>query len=94
MDKETYEDLFNNVVINGRYPAEKLDKMKGYIEDLQRQNKFLMERENKLQVLEMKNKEFIKYLENEIKRLSEFNIEPIVAIYANILQKYKEIVGE
>ena len=35
--------------------------------ELTKQNEFLMKRENKLQVLEMKEKEFIKYLEDEIK---------------------------
>ena len=34
MDKEIYEDLFKNVVINGHYPFEKLNEMKSYIKTL------------------------------------------------------------
>lgn len=34
MDKEIYEDLFKNVVINGHYPFEKLNEMKNYIKTL------------------------------------------------------------
>lgn len=87
MDKETYEDLFKNVVINGHYPMEKLDEMKGYIETLQKQNKFLMERENKLQVLEMKEKEFIKWLELNWKETQDI-------WFVKIINKHKEIIGD
>ena len=31
MNKEIYEDLFKNVVINGHYPFEKLNEIKNYI---------------------------------------------------------------
>lgn len=34
MNKEIYEDLFKNVVINGHYPLEKLNEMKSYIKTL------------------------------------------------------------
>ena len=34
MDKEIYEDLFKNVVINGHYPFEKLNEIKSYIKTL------------------------------------------------------------
>lgn len=34
MNKEIYEDLFKNVVINGHYPFEKLNEIKNYIKTL------------------------------------------------------------
>lgn len=34
MNKEIYEDLFKNVVINGHYSFEKLNEMKSYIKTL------------------------------------------------------------
>ncbi len=34
MNKEIYENLFKNVVINGHYPLEKLNEVKGYIKTL------------------------------------------------------------
>ena len=34
MNKEIYEDLFKNVVINGHYPFEKLNEIKSYIKTL------------------------------------------------------------
>lgn len=75
--------------------------------ELKRQNNFLRERENKLQVLEMKEKEFIKYLEDEKDRLAKaishyyidsFDRQHAVneTVYDEvdvILQKYKEIIG-
>lgn len=75
---------------------------------LKKQNKFLMKRENKLQVLEMKQKEFIKCLEDEkdrlIKETSHYYIDSFdrqhsvnETIYDEvdmILQKYKSIIGD
>lgn len=65
---------------------------------LKKQNKFLMKRENKLQVLEMKQKEFIKYLEDEIKACKAvsdllFNSNKEIKVYKKILTKYKQIIG-
>ena len=65
---------------------------------LKKQNKFLMKRENKLQVLEMKQKEFIKYLEDEIKACKAvsdllFNSNKEIKVYKEILTKYKQIIG-
>lgn len=74
------------------------------VEELEKQNKFLMERENKLQVIEMKQKKFIKWLEDEIKdtrlkwgnKLTDngyLDIAMTVNAYEEILQKYKKIIG-
>lgn len=57
---------------------------------LKKQNKFLMKRENKLQVLEMKQKEFIKCLEDMLD--NESDIFSVVRV-KDVLQKYKEIIG-
>lgn len=65
---------------------------------LKKQNKFLMKRENKLQVLEMKQKEFIKSLEDEIQSCEAvsdllFNSNKEMKVYEEILKKYKSIIG-
>ena len=57
---------------------------------LKKQNKFLMKRENKLHVLEMKQKEFIKCLEDMLD--NESDIFSVVRV-KDVLQKYKEIIG-
>ena len=57
---------------------------------LKKQNKFLMKRENKLQVLEIKQKEFIKCLEDMLE--DESDIFSVVRV-KDVLQKYKEIIG-
>lgn len=57
---------------------------------LKKQNKFLMKRENKLQVLEMKQKEFIKCLEDMLD--NESDIFSVVRV-KDVLQKYKQIIG-
>lgn len=54
------------------------------------------------ELMEMQQKEFIKYLEDEINsiscskslKLSGFDVESIVDLYKGILQKYKEITGK
>ena len=64
MDKEIYEDLFKNVVINGHYPFEKLNEIKNYIKTLN----------IKIEHLEQqckKQKEVIDKLELENKVLKE-----------------------
>ena len=77
--------------------------------ELTKQNEFLMKRENKLQVLEMKEKEFIEYLEDEIelyknsiKNFSKdyekcFLLINVLKIneteVQKILKKYKSIIG-
>lgn len=61
---------------------------------LKKQNKFLMKRENKLQVLEMKQKEFIKYLEAEINKCqSNIFADGVKYGFQLSLSKYKEIIG-
>lgn len=61
---------------------------------LKKQNKFLMKRENKLQVLEMKQKEFIKYLEKEINKCqSNIFADGVKYGFQLSLSKYKEIIG-
>ena len=64
MNKEIYEDLFKNVVINGHYPFEKLNEIKNYIKTLN----------IKIEHLEQqckKKKEVIDKLELENKVLKE-----------------------
>ena len=64
MNKEIYEDLFKNVVINGHYPFEKLNEIKNYIKTLN----------IKIEHLEQqckKQKEVIDKLELENKVLKE-----------------------
>lgn len=68
--------------------------------ELKEQNEFLMERENELQVLEIKQKEFIKWLEDGIQKVknTEFLDERIqragLIAYNRCLRKYKKIVGD
>ena len=64
MNKEIYEDLFKNVVINGHYPFEKLNEIKNYIKTLNIKIEHL-EQECK------KQKEVIDKLELENKVLKE-----------------------
>ena len=67
---------------------------------LKKQNKFLMKRENKLQILEMRKKEFIKYLEDKINK-TDYEVKALgnnlylawSNAYKEILQKYKQIIG-
>lgn len=64
------------------------------VEESEKQNKFLMERENKLQVIEMKQKEFIKYLEAEINKCqSNIFADGVKHGFQLSLSKYKEIIG-
>lgn len=64
------------------------------VEELEKQNKFLMERENILQVIEMKQKEFIKYLEAEINKCqSNIFADGVKYGFQLSLSKYKEIIG-
>ena len=60
---------------------------------LKKQNKFLMKRENKLQVLEMKQKEFIKYLESKHKYYLRGSYIQFADIYEKVLINYKKIIG-
>ena len=64
MNKEIYEDLFKNVVINGHYPFEKLNEIKNYIKTLNIKIEHL-EQECK------KQKEVIDKLESENKVLKK-----------------------
>lgn len=59
--------------------------------EIQKQNKFLIERENKLQVIEIKQKEFIRYLSDMLD--DENDIFSVVRV-KDILKRYKEIIGE
>lgn len=76
-------------------------------EKLRKQNDFLRERENKLQLIEMKEKEFTKWLENEINSyknknsymvtdiLGSYNLNDIeLGLLKEILQKHKEILED
>ena len=56
------------------------------VETLKKQNGFLMKRENKLQVLETKEKEFIKWLELNWKETQD-------VWFVKIINKYKKIIG-
>lgn len=58
--------------------------------ELTKQNEFLMKRENKLQVLEIKEKELIKWLENMLE--DETDIFSVVRV-KDVLQKHKKIIG-
>ena len=60
---------------------------------LKKQNKFLMKRENKLQVFEMKQKEFIKYLESKHKYYLRGSYIQFADIYEKVLINYKKIIG-
>lgn len=54
--------------------------------ELTKQNEFLMKRENKLQVLEMKEKEFIKWLELNWKETQDI-------WFVKIINKYEKLIG-
>lgn len=54
--------------------------------ELTKQNEFLMKRENKLQVLKMKNKEFIEWLELNWKETQDI-------WFVKIINKHKEIMN-
>lgn len=61
-------------------------------------HKYASECEDKVITMESQQKEFIEYLESEIKRLEENNIyEPLqrtaLATFQHVLSKYKEIIG-
>ena len=56
------------------------------LETLIKQNGFLMKRENKLLVLEMKEKEFVKWLELNWKETQD-------VWFVKIINKYKKIIG-
>lgn len=63
------------------------------VETLKKQNGFLMTRENKLQVLEMKEKEFINYLISLSNGYSKDGDGIKETIINELLQKFKEIVN-
>ena len=61
-------------------------------------HKYASECEDKVTVLKTQQKEFIKYLEDEIKSCEAvsdllFNSNKEMKVYKEILQKYKEIIG-
>lgn len=58
MNQEMYNELFKDVVICGRYPAEKLDEMKWFIKSL----------EDKITILEQENQQ----LKSVIKETREY----------------------
>lgn len=57
-------------------------------------HKYASECEDKVIVLETQQKEFIKYLEDEIKLQEEINDKLLATAFEEILQKYKETIGE
>ena len=66
---EKSNDRREDTILELRNQLSFIDEQNKHIAKLEKQNKFLMERENKLQVIEMKQKEFIKYLEDEIHKI-------------------------
>lgn len=56
------------------------------LSELTKQNEFLMKRENKLQVLEIKEKEFIKWLELNWKETQDI-------WFVKIINKYEKLIG-
>ena len=78
--KKTFErDMLQNVVDNGEVSKEN----KQFI-DMTHRNTELLEQQ----------KEFIKYLEDEIKLQEEINDIVLATGFEEILQKYKEIIGD
>ena len=60
------------------------------LSELTKQNEFLRKRENKLQVLEMKNKEFIKWLELNWKETQDIWFVKIINKHKEIMEKKEE----
>lgn len=58
--------------------------------ELTKQNEFLMKRENKLQVLEMKEEEFIKWLELNWKETQDIWFVKIINKHKEIMEKQEE----
>lgn len=56
------------------------------LSELTKQNEFLMKRENELQVLEMKEEEFIKWLEDQWKETQDI-------WFVKIINKYEKLIG-
>ncbi len=62
--------------------------------ELKEQNEFLMERENKLQAIEMKEKKFINYLISLSNGYSKDGDGIKETIINKIMRKYKQIIGD
>lgn len=60
------------------------------LSELTKQNEFLMKRENKLQVLEMKEEEFIKWLELNWKETQDIWFVKIINKHKEIMEKKEE----
>ncbi len=83
MDKEIYEDLFKNVVINGHYPFEKLNEMKNYIKTL---NIKIDDLEQQVE----KQKEVIKKIMYKIENYTTLNEPRIRKELLDILKEVSE----
>lgn len=73
------------------YISNKYQELQKENKKIKKQNKFLMKRENKLQVLEMKQKEFILYLRHLSNWYSADGVKQ--GMVNEILQNYKQIIG-
>ena len=95
--KEQYNDLVEekeNLQEQLSIKTLQLEEIKLSKRDYTQENILVM----KLTLKETQQKEFIEYLESEIKRLEENNIyEPLqrtaLATFQHVLSKYKEIIG-
>ena len=81
MDKEIYEDLFKNVVINGHYPFEKLNEIKSYIKTLN----------IKIENLEQQCKKQKEVIDKVIEYLEEPNRDSFDYSKAKLLDILKEV---
>ncbi len=86
MSEERLNELFS--IVDEGYSSIQEREIRDYITNLQQ----------KVEQLETQQKEFIKYLEDEIKRLKENDIyQPLqkmaLATHEHILQKYRSITG-
>ena len=81
MDKEIYEDLFKNVVINGHYPFEKLSEIKSYIKTLN----------IKIENLEQQCKKQKEVIDKVIEYLEEPNRDSFDYSKAKLLDILKEV---
>ena len=53
-----------------------------------------LENAGKIEILETQQKEFVKYLEDEIKLQEKINDKLLATAFEEILQKYKETIGD
>lgn len=99
----TREDYINTLELDNAELKKENQELKKQLENNSKINvadhKYASECEDKVIILETHQKEFIKYLEDKIescKLTSDliFNHNKEMKIYKEILQKYKEIIGD